>query len=77
MHASLKLFEEILKAARKKGELEKQTDVRGLAWFLANTLQGMSLQARAGATRKDLLHIGHWAMKAWPAPIMSDGTNRS
>jgi hypothetical protein len=59
-------FEMRLRAAQKNSELSAKTDVRGLAWFLANTLQGMSLQARAGTTRKDLLQIGRWAMKAWP-----------
>lgn len=64
--ASVDAFELRLKMAVREGELAKGTDVRGLAWFLVNTLQGMSLQARAGASRKDLLKIGRWAMRAWP-----------
>ncbi len=64
--ATVDAFEVRLKAARKSRELDDGTDVRGLACFFANTLQGMSLQARAGATRKDLIKIGRWAMKAWP-----------
>lgn len=60
-------FELRLKAAQVSLEIPPDTDVRGLAWFLANTIQGMSIQARAGATRKDLLKISQWAMKAWPA----------
>jgi AcrR family transcriptional regulator len=64
--ASVDAFVLRLKAARSKSEFEKGTDIRGLAWFLTNTLQGMSLLARAGATREDLLKIGRWAMKAWP-----------
>ena len=70
--ASVDAFELRLKAARSKGEFDKGTDIRGLAWFLVNTLQGMSLQARAGATRKDLLKIADWAMKAWPRWAGSD-----
>lgn len=31
-------------------------------------LQGMSAQARDGATRSDLEHIVTIALKAWPAP---------
>jgi AcrR family transcriptional regulator len=64
--ATVDAFVVCLKTAQKKRELDNGTDVRGLAWFLANTLQGMSLQARAGATRKDLIKVGRWAMKAWP-----------
>jgi AcrR family transcriptional regulator len=59
-------FELRLKAAQKSHELDGKTDIRGFAWFLANTLQGMSLQARAGATRKDLIKISQWAMRTWP-----------
>ena len=60
-------FELRLKAAQVSLEIAPETDIRCLAWFLANTLQGMSIQARAGATRKDLVKIAQWAMKAWPA----------
>lgn len=64
--ASVDAFELRLKAAQAADELDEGTDIRGLAWFLANTLQGMSLQARAGATRRDLINIGRWAMQSWP-----------
>ena len=70
--ASVDAFELRLKTARTKGEFDRGTDIRGLAWFLVNTLQGMSLQARAGATRKDLIKIGRWAMKAWPQRAGND-----
>lgn len=60
-------FELRLKAAQRSHELSAKTDIHGLACFLTNTLQGMSLQARAGATRKDLIRISRWAMRAWPA----------
>ena len=61
------VFQLRLKAAQVSLEIAPETDIRGLAWFLANTLQGMSIQARAGATRKDLVKIAQWAKKAWPA----------
>jgi len=60
-------FELRLKAAQVSLEMAPETDIRGPAWFLANTVQGMSIQARAGATRKDLVKISQWSMKAWPA----------
>ncbi len=62
-------FESRLKVAQQSGELSAEIEVRGLAWFLANTLQGMSLQARAGATRKDLIKIAGWAMRAWQTTL--------
>lgn len=64
--ALIDVFETRLKTAQARGEFGPGVDIVGLAWFLTNTLQGMSLQARAGATRKDLIQIGRWAMKAWP-----------
>jgi AcrR family transcriptional regulator len=66
-NGTIDAFELRLKAAQVSLEIAPETDIRGLAWFLANTLQGMSIQARAGATRKDLVKIAQWAMKAWPA----------
>lgn len=65
--ATVDAFKSRLKAAQASRELDANIDIRGLAWFLANTMQGMALQAKAGATRKDLIRISQWAMRAWPA----------
>lgn len=54
-------------AAIRAGELPAGTDPRALAVFYAATLQGMSAQARDGATRADLERIADAALRAWPA----------
>jgi len=65
--ATVDAFESRLKEAQASHEFDAKIDIRGLACFLANTMQGMSLQARAGATRKDLIKVSQWAMRAWPS----------
>jgi hypothetical protein len=53
-------------AAVRAGELPPGTSARALARFYAATLQGMSAQARDGATRSDLERIAGPARSAWP-----------
>jgi AcrR family transcriptional regulator len=48
------------------GELPGDTDAQDLARFFMILLQGMSVQARDGASRENLLAIGRTAMRAWP-----------
>ena len=48
------------------GELDRSTDVDGLACFFAAVIAGMSVQARDGADRKALAKIGELALRAWP-----------
>lgn len=67
-NANMKAIEVRLLAAQKTGELREGVDIRGLAQFLINTMQGMSIQARCGATERELLAVAEWAMKAWPEP---------
>lgn len=55
-----------LAAAVQAGELPDDTDTRALARFYSAVIQGMSAQARDGATRSDLKHIAANAMHAWP-----------
>lgn len=51
----------------REGELPPGTDTAALADFYSTVLQGMSVQARDGATRKRLLATAEAAMRAWPA----------
>jgi AcrR family transcriptional regulator len=44
----------------------EHTQARELALFTATTIQGMSQQARDGATRADLEAVADVAMRAWP-----------
>lgn len=48
------------------GELPAGTDAGALARFYATVLEGMSIQARDGASRKSLLATAAAAMRAWP-----------
>ena len=50
-----------------EGELPADTDARALASFYATVYQGMSMQARDGASRKSLLASVAMAMRSWPA----------
>jgi TetR/AcrR family transcriptional regulator, copper-responsive repressor len=56
-----------LDRALESGELPRDTDTAALAGFYTAVLQGMSLQAREGASRKSLLGMAQTAMRAWPA----------
>lgn len=49
------------------GELPATTDAAALARFYVSVQQGMSVQARDGATRQDLEAVARAAMAAWPA----------
>jgi AcrR family transcriptional regulator len=55
-----------LAAAARAGDLPPGTDTHALAVFYAATLQGMSAQARDGASRADLDAIATLALRTWP-----------
>ena len=65
--ANLTSFEARIRRGVEAGELSPGTDARGLARFSAAVLQGMSQQARDGATKEDLAAVAEWAMRSWPA----------
>ncbi|GII58927.1 TetR family transcriptional regulator [Planotetraspora thailandica] len=48
------------------GRLPPETDASGLAVYVAAVIQGMSSQARDGASRTDLEAVAALAMRAWP-----------
>jgi AcrR family transcriptional regulator len=52
----------------REGELPRGTDSNALTDFYSAVLQGMSLQAHDGASRKRLLATAETAMRAWPVP---------
>ncbi|MEV5828891.1 TetR/AcrR family transcriptional regulator [Spirillospora sp. NPDC052242] len=60
-------FRDRLHAARDAGELPPDADPDGLADYFAAVVQGMSQQARDGATEADLSRIAAHAMAVWPA----------
>ncbi|WP_396452865.1 TetR family transcriptional regulator C-terminal domain-containing protein, partial [Actinomadura sp.] len=69
--ANLKRFESRLRAARTDGELPSSADPKALAHYFAAVIQGMSQQARDGATRETLTDIATQAMHTWPAQRMA------
>lgn len=57
---------EFLRERQLRGELESETDVTRLASYLGCVLQGMSVQAREGASRDALNEIVDTLMLQWP-----------
>lgn len=53
--------------ARDDGDLRADADPAALARFVMAVSQGMSVQAKAGATREQLFEIAELALAGWPA----------
>lgn len=64
---SLEVFRKRLVHAKANEEFAPSVDVNTLASYLMNTLLGLSLQARAGAGKAQLLKIGEFALRSWPS----------
>lgn len=60
------LIRERLKRAKREGDLPSDADPAALARFVSTVLQGMSVQASGGATRKELRAVADLALQAWP-----------
>ena len=54
-----------LERAIAEGELPEDLDCDAMATFYATVQQGMSIQARDGASRETLLSVADCAMAAW------------
>ena len=63
---SLKMIEARLQRGIKEGDLSRETKVKALARFFVTVQQGMSIQARDGASSKELDAVATTAMQAWP-----------
>jgi AcrR family transcriptional regulator len=61
------MIRERLKRAKREGDLPIDADPAALARFVTTVMQGMSVQAAGGATRKELHAIADMALRAWPA----------
>lgn len=57
-----------LEAAVRAREIPKSTNIQALVLFFRNTMFGMSLQAKSGASQEDLQQIGKLALRVWPEP---------
>ena len=49
------------------GEISSRADLAAIARYYVTVQQGMSIQARDGATRQQLEHVARAALAAWPA----------
>ncbi|WP_128982957.1 TetR/AcrR family transcriptional regulator [Streptomyces roseicoloratus] len=67
-NANIARFEKRICQDVESGELPPGTDAVALARFSGAVLQGMSQQARDGATKEELEALAELAMRAWPAP---------
>lgn len=68
-------LEDKIAAAARAGQIPARTDTRALAVFYAAVIQGMSAQARDGATTSDLRQIAAAALQAWPSA--ADGAGQA
>ncbi|RZS45161.1 TetR family transcriptional regulator [Herbihabitans rhizosphaerae] len=51
----------------RRGALPPETDAKALARYTGAVLQGMSQQARDGASKSELLAVAEMAMHCWPS----------
>ena len=58
---------ERLERAKAEGDLPGAADVEGLTSFIYAIMQGMAVQAGAGATRADLERLIETSMAMWPS----------
>ncbi|MEU7578106.1 TetR/AcrR family transcriptional regulator [Streptomyces sp. NPDC041068] len=65
-NANVADVENRIRAAVAAGELPESTDPTALARYTGAVFQGMSQQARDGATRDDLKAVADLAMQVWP-----------
>ncbi|MER5780832.1 TetR/AcrR family transcriptional regulator [Streptomyces mobaraensis] len=64
--ANVHAMERAIEADKAVGELPEDADPRALARFTAVVIQGMSQQARDGASREELEAVAELALRAWP-----------
>lgn len=68
--AMMDRLEIMLEKAREKGELCPGADCRRLAQFFVTVIQGLAVQARDGATAKDLKSVVDQALESLPVPVL-------
>lgn len=67
--AALDIITARLRLAIEEGELPEKAAIDNLAQLLMTVFQGMTVRARAGADRKELLQASRGAMAAWPTNV--------
>lgn len=76
--AALDIITARLRRAIEEGDLPEKAAIDNLAQMLMTVFQGMTVRARAGADRKELLQASRGAMAAWPtdASTLRKGPSR-
>lgn len=64
---ALEMVETRLRRGIKEGDVPPDTNVKSLARYFVTLHQGMSIQARDGATPRELDAVVTTAMQAWPS----------
>lgn len=59
---------ERMERAKTEGDLPAHADTEGLTGFIYAIMQGMAVQAGAGASRADLERVIETSMAMWPSP---------
>ncbi|MEU5702306.1 TetR/AcrR family transcriptional regulator [Streptomyces aurantiacus] len=67
-NANVAAIESRIKAGVAAGELPADVDTAALARHTGAVIQGMSQQARDGATKEQLEAVAELAMRVWPCP---------
>jgi AcrR family transcriptional regulator len=65
-NAGLDMWRERFEQAQREGDLPPEPSARALARYVMTVLNGMTIQARSGATQEELREAVDIAMKAWP-----------
>ncbi|MGY5957968.1 TetR/AcrR family transcriptional regulator [Kosakonia sp. BK9b] len=65
--SGINLLKARLTQAQAAGDLPAETDIEALTRLYVSIQQGMSIQARDGASRETLLSVARMAMALWPA----------
>lgn len=65
--ASEKVIFEKIKLAIQLKQIPSDTDAKNLSKFFATIIQGMSIQSKDGASKKDLIAVADLAMNVWPS----------
>ncbi|GGG49206.1 TetR/AcrR family transcriptional regulator [Chelatococcus composti] len=73
---NVRILEERLRRAVAEGELPAHVDCTAVANFYATVQHGMSIRARDGATREELLSVADCAMAAWDRLTSTASRNR-
>jgi AcrR family transcriptional regulator len=65
--SSMQALTERFERAKAEGDLPADADIQGLTGYLSALLQGMAIQAGAGASRAELERLVRTSLTMWPS----------